>query len=281
MELFYLKNKLAGKSCQQHKYYDGCGDMETDAGTNELSGAQFYATSEMAAADIKYANDWYEKHDYEVKSITLEELIAQCGKQLNLHLILPERKTPKKEVAKKDEATRKITVVIEGTDGVGKSTVIKALKQYFGNHTITEHKQTDENPVKLEFEFLDRETTTISVSMLFTVRMKDRIERIKKYLDNNSDTFVIFLVNEDAKELLRRIETRDKPVSDFDREAPAYNLMYMATYYEMRRHNMVNHQIAMLDVTDDDITTEKESTISAVKNMLTNRALNTMSLIQF
>lgn len=280
MNLFYLENKLAGKTCQQHKYYDARGDMETDAGTNELSSAQFYATAEMAAADIKRANDWYTKHDYEVKSITLEELIARCDKKLNLRLILPDQKKPKK-VAKKAEATRKITVVIEGTDGVGKSTVIKALKQYFDNHAITEYKQTDKKPVKLEFEFLDRETTTISASMLFTVRMKDRIERIKKYLDNNSDTFVIFLVNEDAKELLRRIETRDKPVSDFDREAPAYNLMYMATYYEMRRHNMVNHQIAMLDVTDDDITTEKESTISAVKNMLTNRALNTMSLIQF
>ena len=280
MNLFYLENKLAGKTCQQHKYYDARGDMETDAGTNELSGAQFYATAEMAAADIKRANDWYSPHDYEVKSITLEELIAQCDTKLNLQLILPERKKPKK-VAKKEEATRKITVIIEGTDGVGKSTVIKALEQYFGNHTITEYKQTDKNPVKLEFEFLDRETTTISASMLFTVRMKDRIERIKKYLDNNSDTFVLFLVNEDANELLRRIETRDKPVSDFDREAPAYNLLYMATFHEMKRHNMVNHQIAMLDVTDDDITTEKESTISAVKNMLSSRALNTMSLIQF
>lgn len=280
MNLFYLENKLAGKTCQQHKYYDGCGDMETDAGTNELSGAQFYATAEMAAADIKRANDWYTKHDYEVKSITLEELIARCDKKLNLHLILPERKKPKK-VAKKAEATRKITVVIEGTDGVGKSTVIKALEQYYGNHAITEYKQTDKKPVKLEFEFLDRETTTISASMLFTVRMKDRIERIKKYMDANPDTFILFLVNEDAEELMRRIKTRDKPISDFDNDAPAYNLLYMATYREMKRHNMVNHQIAMLDVTDDDITTEKESTISAVKNMLSTRALNTMSLIQF
>lgn len=280
MNLFYLENKLAGQTGQQHKYYDGCGDMETDAGTNVLSGARFYATAEMAAADIKRANDWYTKHDYEVKSITLEKLIAQCDKKLNLNLILPERKKPKK-VEKTDEATRLITVVIEGTDGVGKSTVIKALEQYFGDHTITEYKQTDKKPVKLEFEFLDRETTTISASMLFTVRMKDRIERIKKYLDNNSDTFVLFLVNEDANELLRRVETRDKPGSDFDREAPAYNLLYMATFNEMKRHNMVNHQIAMLDVTDDDITTEKESTISAVKNMLSSRALNTMSLIQF
>lgn len=280
MNLYYLKNKLAGKSYQQHKYYTGCGDMERDAGSNNLSDARFFIQEEDAEGAIKSANDWWEKHDYEVKSIDIEALIAQGKSQLNLQLILPEQKKPNK-VAKKKEATRKITVVIEGTDGVGKSTVIKALEQYFGDHTITEYKQTDKEPVKLEFEFLDRETTTISASMLFTVRMKDRIERIKKYLDNNSDTFVLFLVNEDAKELLRRIETRDKPVSDFDREAPAYNLLYMATFHEMKRHNMVNHQIGMLDVTDDDITTEKESTISAVKNMLSSRALNTMSLIQF
>lgn len=280
MNLYYLENKLAGKSYQQHKYYTGCGDMERDAGSNNLSDARFFIQKEDAEGAIKSANDWWEKHDYEVKSIDIEALIAQGKTQLNLQLILPEQKKPKK-VAKKEEATRKITVVIEGTDGVGKSTVIKSLEQYFGNHTITEHKQTDENPVKLEFEFLDRETTTISASMLFTVRMKDRIERIKKYLDNNRDTFVLFLVNEDAEELMRRIKTRDKPISDFDNDAPAYNLMYTATYREMERHKYVNHQIGLLDVTGDGIKEETDSAIRAVKDMLTNRALNTMSLIQF
>lgn len=280
MNLYYLENKLAGKSYQQHKYYTGCGDMERDAGSDILSDARFFLQKEDAEGAIKSANDWWEKHDYEVKSIDIEKLIAQGKKHLNLQLILPEQKKPK-TVAKKEEATRKITVVIEGTDGVGKSTVIKSLEQYFGNHAITEHKQTDENPVKLEFEFLDRETTTISASMLFTVRMKDRIERIKQYLDNNRDTFVLFLVNEDAKELLRRIETRDKPVSDFDRDAPAYNLMYTATYREMERQKYVNHQIGLLDVTGDGIEEETNSAIRAVKDMLTNRALNTMSLIQF
>ena len=280
MNLYYLENKLAGKSYQQHKYYTGCGDMERDAGSDNLSDARFFIQKEDAEGAIKSANDWWEKHDYEVKSIDIEALIARGKTQLNLQLILPEQKKPKK-VAKKEETTRKITVVIEGTDGVGKSTVIKSLEQYFGNHTITEHKQTDENPVKLEFEFLDRETTTISASMLFTVRMKDRIERIKKYLDNNRDTFVLFLVNEDAEELMRRIKTRDKPISDFDNDAPAYNLMYTATYREMERQKYVNHQIGLLDVTGDGIEEETNSAIRAVKDMLTNRALNTMSLIQF
>ena len=89
------------------------------------------------------------------------------------------------------------------------------------------------------------------------------------------------MVNEDAKELLRRIETRDKPVSDFDRDAPAYNLMYTATYREMERQKYVNHQIGLLDVTGDGIEEETNSAIRAVKDMLTNRALNTMSLVQF
>lgn len=280
MNLYYLENKLAGKSYQQHKYYTGCGDMERDAGSNTLSDARFFLQKEDAEGAIKSANDWWEKHDYEVKSIDIEALIAQGKSQLNLQLILPEQKKPNK-VAKKEVATRKITVVIEGTDGVGKSTVIKALEQYFGNHTITERKQTDENPVKLEFEFLDRETTTISASMLFTVRMKDRVERIKKYMDANPDTFILFLVNEDAEELMRRIKTRDKPISDFDNDAPAYNLMYTATYREMERQKYVNHQIGLLDVTGDGIKEETDSAIRAVKDMLTNRALNTMSLIQF
>lgn len=280
MNLYYLENKLAGKSYQQHKYYTGCGDMERDAGSNNLSDARFFIQEEDAEGAIKSANDWWEKHDYEVKSIDIEALIAQGKSQLNLQLILPEQKKPNK-VAKKEVATRKITVVIEGTDGVGKSTVIKALEQYFGNHTITERKQTDENPVKLEFEFLDRETTTISASMLFTVRMKDRVERIKKYMDANPGTFILFLVNEDAEELMRRIKTRDKPISDFDNDAPAYNLMYTATYREMERQKYVNHQIGLLDVTGDGIKEETDSAIRAVKDMLTNRALNTMSLIQF
>lgn len=280
MNLYYLENKLAGKSYQQHKYYTGCGDMECDAGSDNLSDARFFLQEEDAEGAIKSANDWWEKHDYEVKSIDIEKLIAQGKTQLNLQLILPKQKTPK-AVAKKEAATRKITVVIEGTDGVGKSTVIKSLEQYFGNHTITEHKQTDENPVKLEFEFLDRETTTISASMLFTVRMKDRVERIKKYMDANPDTFILFLVNEDAEELMRRIKTRDKPISDFDNDAPAYNLMYTATYREMERQKYVNHQIGLLDVTGDGIKEETDSAIRAVKDMLTNRALNTMSLIQF
>jgi thymidylate kinase len=280
MNLYYLENKLAGKSYQQHKYYTGCGDMERDAGSDNLSDASFFLQKEDAEDSIKSANDWWEKHDYEVKSIDIEALIAQGKSHLNLQLILPERKKPKK-VAKKEEATRKITVIIEGTDGVGKSTVIKALEQYFGNHAITEYKQTDKKPVKLEFEFLDRETTTISASMLFTVRMMDRVERIKKYMDANPDTFILFLVNEDAEELMRRIKTRDKPISDFDNDAPAYNLMYMATYREMERQKYVNHQIGMLDVTGDGIKEETNSAIRAVKDMLTNRALNTMSLIQF
>lgn len=280
MNLYYLENKLAGKSYQQHKYYTGCGDMERDAGSDTLSDARFFLQKEDAEGAIKSANDWWEKHDYEVKSIDIEALIAQGKSHLNLQLILPKQKKPKK-VETKEEATRKITVVIEGTDGVGKSTVIKSLEQYFGNHTITEHKQTDENPVKLEFEFLDRETTTISASMLFTVRMKDRVERIKKYMDANPDTFILFLVNEDAEELMRRIKTRNKPISDFDNEAPAYNLMYTATYREMERQKYVNHQIGLLDVTGDGIKEETDSAIRAVKDMLTNRALNTMSLIQF
>ena len=96
MNLYYLENKLAGKSYQQHKYYTGCGDMECDAGSDNLSDARFFLQKEDAEGAIKSANDWWEKHDYEVKSIDIEALIAQGKNQLNLQLILPEQKKPKK-----------------------------------------------------------------------------------------------------------------------------------------------------------------------------------------
>lgn len=274
MQVFYLENMLAGKSPTQRKYYTGHGDMENDASSNNLDAALFYINETDAINAIETANSWWEAHDYRVMTADLEDLLANGLS--SMHLYNASYKNKKTQVADKpvdQPMARKITVVIEGTDGVGKSTVIKALDEYFNSKSITERKRTDITDRKLEFEFLDREKTAISASMLFTVRMKDRVERIRRYLKANPDTLVLFLVNEDANELMRRIKSRNKPISDFDDQAPAYNLMYMATFREMERNQYVGHQLTMVDVTDASIEAEKDAAIGAIRTLLQKRAL--------
>lgn len=80
MKLYYLENKLAGKSPAQRKYYTGNGDMEQDGSTNTLKYARFYLTEKAAQDAIKNANSWWEPHDYEVKSTELDKIIPKNAK---------------------------------------------------------------------------------------------------------------------------------------------------------------------------------------------------------
>ncbi len=83
MKLYYLENKLAGKSPTQRKYYTGNGDMEQDGSTNTLKYARFYLTEKAAQDAIKNANNWWEPHDYEVKSTELDKIIPKNAKTIS------------------------------------------------------------------------------------------------------------------------------------------------------------------------------------------------------
>lgn len=124
-----------------------------------------------------------------------------------------------------------MNIIIEGTDGCGKTTTIEALKKIFPKAT-----------------FSDRDHDTICKYMLKDVPMETRIDAYHTFLQNN-DVKVIFLINNDAKELIRRVKTRDKPISDFDLDAPLYNEMYRETFKVMEQNNMTEGKMFMVDVT--------------------------------
>jgi thymidylate kinase len=124
-----------------------------------------------------------------------------------------------------------MNIIIEGTDGCGKTTTIEALKTMFPKAT-----------------FSDRNHDTICKYMLKDVPMETRVDAYHKFLKDN-DVKVMFLINNDGEELLRRIKTRDKPISDFDLDAPLYNDMYRETFEVMNRSDKTEGKLFMVDVT--------------------------------
>ena len=121
-------------------------------------------------------------------------------------------------------------VILEGTDAVGKTTAIQFLTRLMPDHT-----------------FRDRERTVISPMMVFSLTTEDRGKAYSEFLKHN-EVFVIFLINNDGEELLRRVKSREK-ISDFDLDAPRYNTMYLYTYKYMENNDLLHNKMAMVDVT--------------------------------
>ena len=124
-------------------------------------------------------------------------------------------------------------VILEGTDAVGKTSVIKLLKEY-------KLKDRDKNICKL-FDF--------NISLL------ERVIKLKKYLDNNNN-YVIILINNDRNELEKRISLREN-IDDYDRYTYLYNLLYLETFIYMEENNMLNGKLFMIDCTN--ISLEEET----------------------
>ena len=119
-------------------------------------------------------------------------------------------------------------IILEGTDGVGKTSTIKKLKE---ENIICE----------------DRSKDIISKYMMFDVDLKYRVNKYYKYLKNN-DVKVIFMINNDKEELMRRIYKRKK-ISDFDLKAYEYNNLYKETFNYMKDNNLLLNKLYMVDVT--------------------------------
>lgn len=119
-------------------------------------------------------------------------------------------------------------IILEGTDGVGKTETIKRL-------------------LKEGIICQDREMDVISKNMLFEIPMEVRSKKYNEYL-KNSDKHVIFLINKDKDELERRINSRDR-LSEFDLEAFKYNKLYEDTYLYMKDKNLLNNKLHLIDCT--------------------------------
>lgn len=123
-----------------------------------------------------------------------------------------------------------MNVIIEGTDGIGKTETIKILT------ATTSHT------------YQDRNRDVISANMLFDITMEDRINAYCEFIANN-DVFIVFLVNNDGDELMRRIKSRGKDISEFDLDAPKYNDLYRETFNQMASRGLLHGKMAMVDVT--------------------------------
>lgn len=117
-------------------------------------------------------------------------------------------------------------IILEGTDAVGKSSVITNLKDY---------------------NLQDRDKF-ISKLFMFDISLLDRVNRLVQYLKTNNNQ-VIFLVNNDKEELERRVGLRSIH-DEFDKYAYLYNLMYLETYLYMEGNNLLNNKLYMIDCTN-------------------------------
>ncbi|MBQ6323896.1 MAG: hypothetical protein IJI22_03585 [Bacilli bacterium] len=116
-------------------------------------------------------------------------------------------------------------IILEGTDAVGKTSVINNLSDY---------------------ELLDRDKNICKL-FDFNVSLVDRANKLKKYLDTNKN-YVIFLINNDRAELERRIQLRET-VDEYDKYAYLYNLLYLETYLYMKQKNFLGDKLFMVDCT--------------------------------
>lgn len=120
-------------------------------------------------------------------------------------------------------------IVLEGTDAVGKTSVINKL---------TDNKMIDRDK-------------KISKLMDFNISLIDRSNKLEEYL-KLTDNYIIFLVNNDKKELERRINLR-KVIDEYDKYTYLYNLLYLETYLYMEQKNMLNNKLFMVDCTGLDV----------------------------
>ena len=124
---------------------------------------------------------------------------------------------------------KKYKIILEGTDGVGKTATIAKLREE-------------------RIECQDRSKDIISKYMLFTVSMEERAKQYEEYL-KKSDVKVIFLINNNDDELMKRIYSREV-IGEFDLEAVEYNKLYLDTYEYMKKLNLLQDKLYLVDCTN-------------------------------
>ena len=100
--------------------------------------------------------------------------------------------------------------MIEGADGVGKSTLVAELA-YKGY--ITQ----------------DRAVNEVTRKMREEIPKEDRIQGVKEYLEMDKNRKLVFLYLSDENVLKQRIESR-KNISEYDKKALIFQRLYLDTY---------------------------------------------------
>lgn len=131
----------------------------------------------------------------------------------------------------------KQTIILEGTDGVGKTVTIEKLKQ-------------------LGIVCQDRSKDVISKNMVFDIDMKTRCQTYENYL-KTANVIIIFLINNDSDELMKRIYER-KNICDYDLDTVKYNQLYLDTFNYMKENNMLYDKLFLVDCTNKSINEQVE-----------------------
>ena len=105
---------------------------------------------------------------------------------------------------------KQTNIVIEGADGVGKSTLVAELA-YKGY--ITQ----------------DRAVNEVTRKMREEIPKEDRIQGVKEYLEMDKNRQLVFLYLFDENVLKQRIESR-KNISEYDKKALIFQRLYLDTY---------------------------------------------------
>ncbi len=134
-------------------------------------------------------------------------------------------------------------VILEGTDAVGKTSVIKRL---------------------INYKLIDRDKNVCEL-FDFSISLLDRVKQLKKYLDTN-ENHLIFLINNDSEELEKRICLRKK-IDEYDKYAYLYNLLYLETYLYMKQNNLLGYKLFMVDCTGLSIEEETRKVKEIVDNL--------------
>ena len=142
-----------------------------------------------------------------------------------------------------NDSIKSNNTIIEGTDGVGKTITIKEL-------------------IKQGIICQDRCTDVISKKMLFDVPMEERVFAYQDYL-KQIDKKVIIMINNDQDELEKRISKREV-LSEYDLDAFKYNKLYEETFLYMKKHNMLENKMFLVDCTG--LTIEEQ--VEQVKNII-------------
>ena len=129
----------------------------------------------------------------------------------------------------------KINVIIEGADGVGKSTLAQNLAV---EGILTQDRAVKEITQKMREEIPD----TI------------RINKVKQYLKEDKNRKVIFLYLSDEESLKKRIYSREV-VSEFDKKAIIFQRLYLDTYYNLKNYKNL-FLIDCLNKTEKDLLAE-------------------------
>lgn len=125
-------------------------------------------------------------------------------------------------------------IILEGTDGVGKTSVINNL---------------------VDYDLLDRDKNICKL-IDFNISLIERVNKLKIYFEQ-SNNYVIFLINNDKEELEKRIGSR-KELDEFDKYCYLYNLLYLETYLYMEQNNLLYNKLFMVDCTRLSILEETE-----------------------